>query len=217
MAAFRDDLEALTARHATLEAELSAKTREVAEAARMLEDMKVRRTLPVLPNIRVASPCSADWSKMSGDARVRACGDCKKNVYNLSEMTREEAEALIVEKEGKLCVRYFQRNDGTILLKDCAIGVRRRHRRILIAAGAVSLIAGTGVAAALLATDCSKSRVEVKGEMIQGEMIQGEEIQGEMIRGEISDAIERKGPKAPRLEDHQRIISGGEYVTGDHK
>jgi len=27
-------------------------------------------------------------------------------------MTRDEAQALIIEKEGKLCVRYFQRTDG---------------------------------------------------------------------------------------------------------
>ncbi|HVK88366.1 MAG TPA: hypothetical protein VM513_29805 [Kofleriaceae bacterium] len=153
MAAYRDDLEALTARHATLEAELAAKTREVADAARLLDDARARRTLPVLPNLRVASPCSADWSKMVGDERVRACGDCKKNVYNLSEMTRDEAEALILEKEGKLCVRYFQRADGTILLKDCAVGVRRKRRLRIMAAGAVTLLAGAGAAAYALRGD----------------------------------------------------------------
>ena len=82
---------------------------------------------------------------MVGDARVRACGDCQQNVYNLSELTRDEAEDLIRAKEGRLCVRYFQRADGTLLLKnDCAVGVkRRRHRRI----AAVGVAAGLAAAA----------------------------------------------------------------------
>ena len=60
-------------------------------------------SLPVvLENIRIAMPCSADWDDMSGDDRVRFCGKCEKNVYNLSAMTREAGEALVQEKEGRL-------------------------------------------------------------------------------------------------------------------
>ena len=139
---YRDTVDALAARHAALESEVVQKTRELDQAARLLDDAKSRAKLPVLDNIRVASPCSADWAKMSGDERTRHCGDCKKNVYNISAMTRDEAEALIVEKEGRLCLRYFQRADGTILLKDCTIGVRRKRRRRVIVAGAAALIAG---------------------------------------------------------------------------
>jgi hypothetical protein len=139
---YRDDLTALAARHAALETELADKTREVEQASRLLAEARARARLPVLDNIRVAAPCSADWAKMTGDERVRHCGDCKKNVYNLSDMTRDEAEALIIAKEGRLCVRYFQRADGTILLKDCSVGVARRRKRRVIAAGAAALLAG---------------------------------------------------------------------------
>ena len=142
MPAYRDDLEALSLRQAALATEVAVKTRELTAASALLADAKARARLPVLDNIRVATPCTADWAKMTGDERVRACGDCKKNVYNLSDMTRFEAEALIVEKEGTLCVRYFQRADGTILLKDCAIGVKRKRRRRLFAIGAAALLAG---------------------------------------------------------------------------
>jgi hypothetical protein len=144
MAVYRDDVAALDARHAALSHELQAKTRELAEASRLLDEAKTRARLPVLDNIRVATPCSADWASMTGDERTRACAGCKKNVYNLSNLTREEAQALIVEREGKLCVRYFQRHDGTILLKDCSIGVGKKRRRTLIAAGAAALLAGVG-------------------------------------------------------------------------
>lgn len=80
---------------------------------------------------------------MAGDERVRACNRCEHDVYNLSQLTRDEAEALIVEREGRLCVAYFQRADGTILLKDCVVGVRRKRRRRLLAVGvAASLVGG---------------------------------------------------------------------------
>jgi hypothetical protein len=69
--------------------------------------------------IQVKSPCERPWSAMLGDDRVRACGDCKQNVYNLSAMTREEAEALIGKREGRMCVRFFRRADGTISTARC--------------------------------------------------------------------------------------------------
>jgi hypothetical protein len=114
----------------------------------MLDEARARAKLPILDNIRIAAPCSADWAKMTGDDRARFCGDCKLNVYNLSDMTRDEAETLIREREGRLCVRYYQRADGTILLKDCTVGVRRRRRRRIAAAGVAAALAGVGGGAA---------------------------------------------------------------------
>ena len=144
MSAYRDDVTALDARHSALSAELAAKTKELADAARLLDEAKRRAKLPVLDNIRVATPCSVSWDGMTGDERVRACGDCKKTVFNISNLTRAEAQALIVEKEGKLCVRYYQRHDGTILLKDCSVGVAKKRKRTVIAASVAALLAGVG-------------------------------------------------------------------------
>lgn len=166
---YRNDLDALAARHAALEAELAQKTKELDQAARLLADAQAKSKLPVLDNIRVASPCSAAWSGMTGDERVRHCGDCKKNVYNLSEMTRDEAEALIVEKEGRLCVRYYQRADGTILLKDCVVGARRKRRRRIVAAGAAAMLAGGAALYAKLAGDDAKPSEDV--EAYAGELV----------------------------------------------
>jgi hypothetical protein len=146
--AYRDDLTALSARHDALADEVQQKTRELEASRRLLEQARAQAKLPVLDNLRVASPCTADWNQMTGDDRARHCGDCQKSVYNLSGMTRDEAEALLIEKNGDLCVRYFQRHDGTILLADCTIGVKRRQRRRLIAAGAATLLAGGAAATA---------------------------------------------------------------------
>jgi hypothetical protein len=134
--------------------------------------------------------------------RVRHCGSCKKNVYNLSSMTREEAETLLLAKEGRLCVRYFQRTDGTILLKDCTIGVKRRRRRRIFAAGVAATLAGAGGATALL-VHRGESTVEAMGDVaaapeheIMGRYI---ETPGDATMGQVAidPPTEMKGELEP--------------------
>lgn len=96
-----------------------------------------------LNNVRVASPCSADWNSMYGDERKRFCPECKMNVYNLSDMTRPEAESLLFNWEGRLCVRFFRRADGTVLTKNCPVGWQAVKQKISRRATAVfSVFAG---------------------------------------------------------------------------
>lgn len=83
-----------------------------------------------LSKVRVASPCRVDWDSMIGDERVRFCGQCELNVYNLSAMTKAQAENLIVRTEGRLCVRFFRRKDGSILTQDCPVGLRALRQRL---------------------------------------------------------------------------------------
>lgn len=91
-----------------------------------------------LETLQVASPCHAAWEAMTGDDRVRFCPECSLHVYNLSAMDRQEAEALVREKEGRLCVRYYRRADGTVLTRDCPVGVRALRRRLALLAGAAA-------------------------------------------------------------------------------
>lgn len=94
-----------------------------------------------LDNIKVASPCSQDWNAMLGDERKRFCGSCNLNVYNLSGMTKDEAEKLILNSEGRLCVRFFKRADGTVLTKDCPVGLVAFKKRISRFAAATASLA----------------------------------------------------------------------------
>jgi len=142
---YRNDVDALAARHAALEAEVAEIAKQRDDARRLLEEARERARLPVLDNLRVASPCSEKWAEMAGDERVRACAKCNQNVYNLSSLTRAEAEALITERNGRMCVRYYQRADGTILLADCTVGKRDKRYRRAIAVGLAASVAG-GVA-----------------------------------------------------------------------
>ncbi len=91
-----------------------------------------------LESLEIARPCRADWNAMTGDAQVRLCQSCKKNVYNFSEMTRDEAMRLLLHNEGHLCVRLHRRADGTVITSDCPVGEMRPKRapwmRVMVAA-----------------------------------------------------------------------------------
>ncbi len=78
---------------------------------------------------------------MIGTERKRFCGDCKLNVYNLSGMTTQEAENLLIRSEGRLCVRFYRRADGSVLTKDCPVGWQAVKQRVSrTATAAASLI-----------------------------------------------------------------------------
>ena len=77
-------------------------------------------TKHALDVVQVGNPCDEPWSKMSGDEQVRFCGLCEKHVFNLSKMTRDEAEQVLEERVGRICVRFYRRADGTVGTIDCA-------------------------------------------------------------------------------------------------
>lgn len=67
-----------------------------------------------LDSINITSPCSADWDSMIGNDVVRFCRHCNLDVHDITLMTREEAMALVRKSNGRLCLRYIRRPDGTI-------------------------------------------------------------------------------------------------------
>jgi hypothetical protein len=132
-----------------------------------------------LDHVKVAAPCLADWDQMVGSGRVRFCGQCSLNVYNLSSMTKAQAEHLIASTEGRLCVRFYRRRDGSIITRDCPVGLRAIGRRVSYLTKAVvslilGLFAGLGVHQAFASLAPFESRTTgimvrenswVKGEM----------------------------------------------------
>ncbi|HEX8071361.1 MAG TPA: hypothetical protein VF546_15505 [Pyrinomonadaceae bacterium] len=136
-----------------------------------------------LAQVRVAAPCQADWNEMRGDERVRFCAHCRLNVYNLSALTRPDAEWLVTRAEGRRCVRYFQRPDGTIITQDCPAALRALRRRVSKFAGmafaaVTTLLVGLGVGvsprgeepAPVAATAYAAEPVEPEGVAVAGMM-----------------------------------------------
>jgi hypothetical protein len=103
-----------------------------------------------LPTWRIASPCSEPWEGMTGDDRVRRCARCDQNVFNLSALSRLQAEALLESFSAQLCTTYFQRADGTVLTADCPearwLKLRRRVSSATAVAAASLLTLWTSVA-----------------------------------------------------------------------
>src|SRR5262245_28675542 len=103
-----------------------------------------------LDRIAVASPCPMAWNDMVGDDRVRFCNQCNLNVYNISTMTKPEAESFIANAEGRICAKLYRRADGSILTRDCPVGLRAARKKVSRAAAAafsalVSLFGGSAL------------------------------------------------------------------------
>jgi hypothetical protein len=174
--AYRSEEESLKQRQTQLQSEL-----EQVRAAREKVEAFLRR-------VRVASPCTASWDKMVGDDRVRFCGDCKKNVYNLSAMTSAEAKSFIEGVEQAPCVRFFQRADGTMLTSDCPVGATKKKRRLGLIGGASAALLTAG--GALMAVAGIRSR---QGGMQQHTMM-GEIVAPEAMQGAVYMPPEPSGP-----------------------
>lgn len=89
----------------------------------------------LLDSVEVKTPCDESWENMRGNDAVRFCSHCAKSVHNLSALTRVEARKIVAASNGKICVRYIKRPDGTLQTADRPFyQVGRRATRI--AAGA---------------------------------------------------------------------------------
>src|SRR3982750_3377365 len=94
------------------------------EALFAFKEGKRMRHLPVVSSI-IAAPCDVPWAAMAGDHRTRHCGECKRDVHNLSAMTEAEMATFLdavgarPENQAVPCISLFQRSDGTVLTADC--------------------------------------------------------------------------------------------------
>jgi hypothetical protein len=167
---YRSDAEALQARLALLEEQLSAlrlrraelntlqRTEarlesEIEDLRQHLDGLAGRRSLRLLEDVRVASPCHVSWDAMKGNGRARFCTQCQKNVYNLSGMTREEAESFVAERTSDVCIRLHRRHDGTVLTSDCPVGRKKKVRRWRAVAAFAGLVVTALAARGLLNSD----------------------------------------------------------------
>ncbi len=100
----------------------------------------------ILDRVSISAPCNADWDKMVGDERERFCNQCSLNVYNISSMTKAEAEEFLsLRKQGRLCVQFYKRKDGTIITDNCPSGLKalrdKTHKLLKTASAFIALIA----------------------------------------------------------------------------
>jgi hypothetical protein len=199
---YRDDDDALRLRHDDLARELGVLEAKVAEHHRVaaelatvrahLAERQARRGPVRLANLRVATPCRQRWEDMVGDERVRVCAGCERPVFNLSEMTMEDAEAVLATRGVKPCVRFYRRADGTVMTSDCPAGRRPRRIALAFAAGALGL--GGTLAALRFIAEVATPRATTGALATPDELMRAEE---ELPRATMGDAVVE--PSVPEM------------------
>jgi hypothetical protein len=128
-----------------------------------------------LDQVSVASPCKVSWDTMVGDDRIRYCDQCAQRVYNLSEMTAAEAQSFVAQPSDRTCVRFYRRFDGTMMTKDCPVGLRAVRRRVAMFGAAImaAVVGGLSLGALVLRGNCL---VAMQGEMVQGKFCVPERV-----------------------------------------
>jgi len=129
---------------------------------------------------------------MHGNDRVRFCDQCRLHVYNLSDMPRFEAETLVNETEGRLCIAYYQRSDGTILTRDCPVGLRLARAAALRAVRVAAAV--TAICLAVLAwigqtagnTRLTELRSLEPFRSVQAWLVPASPWRGQMVMGKIA-------------------------------
>jgi hypothetical protein len=90
--------------------------------------------LRILDEVAIETPCLVPWGEIQGAGHVRSCHVCRKNIFDLIEMTTPAAVQILAESDALPCVRICRAPDGRIVTADnpTGLGVRiwrgLRHR-----------------------------------------------------------------------------------------
>ncbi len=106
--------------------------------------------------------CPTNWEAMVGSNRKRFCNECNKHVYDFSQMTRREVEAVIEAARGNLCARVTRKPDGSIQMMEAvrpALHLISR-RASPLASAVVSAMLGLSPALATDATLAPPTTIE---------------------------------------------------------
>lgn len=87
--------------------------------------------------LKIETPCTANWDQMIGNEWVRFCEHCQLMVNDLTPLTPKRVRRLIANSKGRLCVRYRLSPEGAPLLKAAPQQLHQIRTRVSkIAAGA---------------------------------------------------------------------------------
>ena len=102
----------------------------------------------LLQQVQVKNPCTVSWDSMVGNDYVRFCEHCSLSVHNLSQLTHKQIRLLITKSDGRLCVQYIRRPDGSLVTNNSLQKLHRIGRRVSqVAAGAfTATLSVTGAA-----------------------------------------------------------------------
>src|SRR5262245_2420756 len=118
-----------------------------------------------LDQLHVVSPCSTGWDRMSGDEKKRFCSECNKFVYDFSQMTRRQVEAIVSVHRGRMCARITRRPDGSLVtLEAPPVDPIVARRASPVVNATLAAILGLSVPASALNVDVSAAQLIVRSE-----------------------------------------------------
>lgn len=137
--------------------------------------------------VQISSPCNVPWDSLLGDERVRHCGACRQNVYNIAAMHRRDALQLITASEGRLCLRILRRPDGTVVTSDCYSRLRAARRRGWWALAGALVVVGWAQLTAMVTGLSGLQRVLAPSERLGGIASPGDHRPAEMVIPSMGD------------------------------
>jgi hypothetical protein len=150
--------------------------------------------------MRIANPCSADWSAMPGDEVTRSCASCGKQITDVDAMD-EAAFATLRRGGGGACVR------GTV------DGEGRLVRALVLAGATAAVVAGGGGSVAWgPAPDRDTPAVTAPSTDVAGVASEAEEI--ERLRRATPHGDEGPTPPAVPPAAGDATISQGLFLMG---
>lgn len=94
--------------------------------------------------IQIKQPCELDWDALPGDGPTRMCPRCRKQVHNLSALPREDAERLVGQRSGPMCVYFTRDPHGIVNTLEYAPGPNRTRQRWWFGLAGVLTLVGAG-------------------------------------------------------------------------
>src|SRR5688572_5616099 len=126
-----------------------------------------------LEQVRVAEPCPIAWGSMQGDEQRRFCAHCNLHVHNLSAMPKDEAQRLICESAGRLCVAYVPDEQGGVATAVAGVAQLEyaKQRRPRHGWWLVTIIAAVSGTASALSTAVYRPKPAPPAALIKGKMM----------------------------------------------
>jgi hypothetical protein len=83
----------------------------------------------------IAAPCPGAHDATGEAERVGICRQCGLFVYDLTDLNEHQAATLTLETEALPGPRFFRRQDGKFLTRNCPVGLEQLRMRLRRSAG----------------------------------------------------------------------------------
>ena len=139
-----------------------------------------KHSLPVLPQIKINTPCPMNWDEMDGNASRRFCGHCQKHVHNFEEMDAKSVTELL-NSVSSICAKVRRQADGSIITKETRISRRNWFARLGGLAASIAVLLTLG--------GCRESADDVTGLVAPPTTVEAPVLLGEVDGSELGDVV----------------------------